>query len=71
MLKGTKALSLLLIAFGTLLGYAAATGKVASPLRADDLKTAAQGDAQATSGAPGSPSATTTIDGKERRAWFR
>jgi arylsulfatase A-like enzyme len=65
MLKGTKALSLLLIAFGMLLGYAAATGKVASPLRADDLKTAAQGDAQATSGAPGSPSATTTISGKD------
>ncbi len=63
MSKATKLRGLLLVVLGSLLGYVAATGKIASLLGANDEKTAAPSGQQATS-VPGSPSATETIDGK-------
>src|SRR5262249_10569707 len=64
MLKNVKVLGLLVLALGGLLGYAAATGRVSSLLGADEGKTAAPGNGQQITSTPGSPSATTTIDGK-------
>ncbi|HEY7308179.1 MAG TPA: arylsulfatase [Gemmataceae bacterium] len=64
MSKRTKVLSLFLITLGAFLGYAAATGKVWSPLGAEDGKTAPPEDTRPAAGAPGSPSATTTLDGR-------
>ena len=61
MLKGSRYLVLLPLALGALLGYTAATGKLGSLLRADETKAA---KARPATAAPGSPSATTTIDGK-------
>src|SRR5262245_55428895 len=64
MLKSTKVLSLLLVALGALLGYLAATGKVSTLLGADGETAAPPGKGEQVTGQPGSPSATTTIDGK-------
>jgi arylsulfatase A-like enzyme len=64
MLRRTRILGVLLIAVGALGGYAAATGKLAALLGADEAKTAAPGNGQQVIGEPGSPSATITIDGK-------
>jgi arylsulfatase len=60
MLKGTRLAGLLLVALGAVLGHVAATGKIQALLRAQ------QGtpQAQQITGVPGSPGATTTIDGK-------
>jgi hypothetical protein len=43
------------LAVGALLGYLATTGKVSSPLGADEGKNAAPGKAPETAAAPGSP----------------
>jgi arylsulfatase len=65
MLKNVKLQGLLALAVGGLLGYCVATGRVSSSLLgADDPKTAPPSSGVQVSGAPGSPSATTTIDGK-------
>src|SRR5258707_794038 len=56
---------LLTAALGAVLGYVAATGKIASLLGADEGKPAAAGKAPETTGAAGSPAATTTISGKQ------
>jgi hypothetical protein len=67
--KGALAMSrkirlsgLLAIAIGAALGYAVASGKILPNLRADDSQATNNGGQ--TTGVPGSPSATTTIDGK-------
>ncbi len=65
MLKNPKVQGLLVVALGGLLGYAAATGKIASLLGADNGKTAEPGNGQQVTGVLGSPSATTTISGKQ------
>jgi arylsulfatase len=61
MRKSTKLQALLVLALGALLGYGAATGKLAA------LWQAQQGPANGiqTTGVPGSPGATTTISGKQ------
>jgi arylsulfatase len=64
MLKSTTVQALLLVAVGALLGYAAATGKVAAVLRAAEGAVGTPLNAEQTTGVPGSPSATTTIDGR-------
>jgi arylsulfatase len=64
MWKNTKVQGLLVLALGGLLGYGVATSKVPSLLGAVEEKAAAPGKAPETAGAPGSPSATTTIDGR-------
>ncbi len=61
MTRSTKLQGLLVLALGALLGYGVATGKLSSLLGADKEKPAQQGE---TSPAPGSPAATTTIDGR-------
>jgi hypothetical protein len=53
------------IAMGAVLGYVAASGKIQLLLHADDSATAFQGNALQTTGKPGLPGATTTIDGKQ------
>jgi arylsulfatase len=50
-----------MLAAGGLLGYTVATGKIPLSFGADDTKSAAPGNGTSV---PGSPSATTTIDGK-------
>jgi arylsulfatase A-like enzyme len=65
MLKNAKVQVLLVLALGGLFGYAAATGKIASLLGADEGKTAAPAKAPETTGAAGSASATTTVSGKQ------
>jgi arylsulfatase len=60
MLKNVRVRGLLVLALGGLLGYGAATGKISSVLQAQQAPSGAQ---QATP-PPGSPAATTTIDGK-------
>src|SRR5262249_27769296 len=62
MRKRMKWLGLLLVALGALLGYAAATVKIPALMGADEGKTAAPGKGPELAGAPGSPSATTTLD---------
>ena len=64
MRKRTTFLALLLTVVGALLGYAAASGKVAALLGADREKPVAPDKAPETAPAPGSPGATITIDGK-------
>jgi arylsulfatase len=64
MLKSTTVQALLLVAVGALLGYAAATGRVAALLRAAEGAADRPLNAEQTTGVPGSPSATTTIDGR-------
>jgi arylsulfatase len=63
-LKNSKVQGLLILALGGLLGYGVATGKVASLLGAAQEKPAAADNGEQVAGAPGSPSATTTIDGR-------
>ena len=64
MLKCTKCLSCLCLAAGALLGYAAATGRIPLLMGADEAKPAAPTKGVQVTGELGSPSATTTIDGK-------
>jgi hypothetical protein len=64
MLKNAKVQCLLVLALGGLLGYCVATSKVSSLLRAEDAKTAPPSNGVQVTGDLGSPSATTTIDGK-------
>jgi arylsulfatase len=64
MVKNPKLQMLLVLAAGALAGYAAATGKIPSLLGADNGKTAEPNNGQQITGAPGSPAATTTIDGR-------
>jgi arylsulfatase len=52
------------VVMGALLGYAAATGRFASVLQADEKKPVAASAAQEGSGVPGSPNATATVDGR-------
>ena len=65
MLKSMKCQGLLVLALGGLLGYAVAAGKVSSLLGADEGKTGASPGAEQVADTPGSPSATTTISGKQ------
>src|SRR6266850_2354621 len=66
MLKGAKLQAAIVLVAGSLLGYGAASGYLRLDSRADaapqDAK--AKAPAQPASGTPGSPSATTTIDGR-------
>jgi arylsulfatase len=64
MLNRSRILALLLVAIGAFLGYGTATERFTFLLRADEPKAAASANGQETTGAPGSPSATTTIDGR-------
>src|SRR5262249_22456833 len=59
-MKSWRLSGLVAVALGVLCGYVTATGKISSLLQAQ--RQAAP--AQQTTGAPGSPSATTTIDGR-------
>jgi hypothetical protein len=63
MFRNTKVLAVVLLAAGALLGYAAATGKLAALLRAQQEPAKERAPARQTTGVPGSPSATTTVDG--------
>jgi hypothetical protein len=63
-LKRMRFSGLLLVALGALLGYLAATDRVTSLVRAQAEKTGAPGNGQQVTGVLGSPSATTTIDGR-------
>src|SRR5262252_6901511 len=65
MKRSTKVLGGLFVAIGTALGYATATGKIASLLRTVEAKPAASDKAPETTGTPGTPGATTTISGKQ------
>jgi arylsulfatase A-like enzyme len=60
MKRSTALLTILAIGFGAALGYAGATGKIAALLQARPKSA----EAPQTGGVPGSPSATTTIDGR-------
>jgi arylsulfatase len=53
-----------MVALGTALGYGLATGKLPALLGAEEGKTASPPDRLQTTGVPGSPDATTTIDGR-------
>jgi arylsulfatase len=64
MLKRSRILTWLPVALGALIGYAAATGKYTLFVRADEGQKAAAKDATPPAGAPGSPSGTTSIDGR-------
>ncbi len=64
MLRRTRLLSLLPVALGVVLGYAAATGKFTPWSRAEEGKGKPAANGGQAAGAPGSPSATTTIDGR-------
>src|SRR5262245_15413943 len=64
MLRNTRVQVAAVLAASVLLGYLAATGKVSSLLEADEGKNASQGKAPETAAAPGSPGATSTIDGR-------
>jgi arylsulfatase len=63
-MKSWRLPGLVAVGLGVLLGYLAATGKVASLLGAEDEKTASAPGGLQTTGVPGSPDATTTIDGR-------
>jgi arylsulfatase len=65
MWKSTKFQGLLVLALGALLGYGAATGKLASLLGAGEEKPGAPGGGVQVTGELGSSSATTTISGKQ------
>jgi arylsulfatase len=64
MLKNAKVQGLLVLALGGLLGYVVASGKIPTLLRADEPRNAGPANEQQAAGTPGSPSATTTIDGR-------
>src|SRR5579871_2382703 len=64
MWKNARFQGLLLVALGAGLGYVSATGKIPSLWGADKKKLATTSNGQQVTGVPGSPSATTTIDGK-------
>lgn len=64
MRKSTKLQALLVLALGGLLGYGAAMSQLSALLRADKQKAEAA-DRTPQAAAPGSPSATTTISGKQ------
>jgi arylsulfatase len=64
MFKNARVQGLLVLALGGLLGYGAATGKMPSLLGADEGKAVAPPNTEQTAGVPGSPAATTTIDGR-------
>jgi arylsulfatase A-like enzyme len=55
---------LVAVALGALIGYLAATGKIASLLQAQQPAAKDRATGQPTTPAPGSPAATTTIDGR-------
>src|SRR5262245_55160045 len=65
MLRRTRLLTLISVALGALLGYAAESGRFSALLRSADEKPATPGHGVQTTGTPGSPSATTTISGKQ------
>src|SRR5262245_5695581 len=69
MSQKTRVVTMLLIAAGTLVGFAAASSKITcigqAPGKSDAPKSAAKATALQTSEPPGSPGATTTIDGKQ------
>jgi hypothetical protein len=65
MRNSTNVPGFILAALGMLLVYAAATGKVASLLGAEEGKTVPARDGPQVSGVLGSPSATTTIPGNQ------
>jgi arylsulfatase len=65
MSKRTTILALLLIALGALGGYVAGTGKLAALVGAAEEKAAAPGNGIQVTGVLGTPSATTTISGKQ------
>ncbi len=58
-MKSSRILGIVAVGVGALLGYAAASGKIAALVRAQQEPA----KAQQTTGGPGSPSATTTVDG--------
>jgi arylsulfatase len=64
MLKNLRFQVLLVLVMGGLLGYLAASGRIASLLGADEPKTITMGNGVQITGVLGSPSATSTIDGK-------
>src|SRR5690242_13427917 len=64
MLWSTKFHAAAFLAVGALLGYAAGTGKIPGLLKAGEGKTAVPGTASRKAALPGSPAATTTIDGR-------
>jgi arylsulfatase len=64
MLNNAKVQGLLVLAVGVLLGYCVATGRGLSLPGADEGKTAAPSNGVQVTGVLGSPSATSTIDGK-------
>src|SRR5262245_6774138 len=64
MFARSKLAAFLVLGVGSLLGYLAATGKISSLLGADDAKTPRPSNGVQVTGDLGSPSATTTIDGK-------
>jgi arylsulfatase A-like enzyme len=61
---GPRFYGLLLIALGALFGYLTANSKIPALWGADEAKSNAGGNVAQVAGAPGSPSATTTIDGR-------
>jgi arylsulfatase len=63
-MKARRLPALVAVALGAVLGYAAATSKIGALIGADEGKTASADGGPQTTGAPGSPSATTTIDGR-------
>src|SRR5439155_24158988 len=65
MLKSTRVYGLLLVAVGAALGYLAATSKLPALWGADQPTSAASATGQQITGVLGSPSATTTISGKQ------
>jgi arylsulfatase len=64
MFRNSKLLACLCLAAGALLGYGAATGKISWLFGAEEAKGPAPSNGIQVTGEPGSPSATTTIDGK-------
>lgn len=64
MFKSTRFLSPIILAAGALLGYLAATGNVRLSLWASAAEQDAKAPAQQSAASPGSPGATTTIDGR-------
>jgi arylsulfatase len=64
MVKSLRLPAVLTVTVGVSLAYLAASGRISSPLRAEEGKAVVPGKAQQAAPVPGSPSATTTIDGK-------
>lgn len=65
MFKSTRLVSLMVLAAGVLLGYLAASGKLPWNRPASAAEEDAKAPAKETTAPPGSPAATTTIDGKQ------